>query len=91
MSKLDQLRAMREASPSSGADRVPHTRKPKFTQPLIAPSLAAASEASKRKTGRPRIGEEGKTLEAIKPWVSLKMSRGTWFRRQAEKRAKAKQ
>jgi hypothetical protein len=43
---------------------------------------------SKRKTGRPRIKDVGKTNEAKKPWLKLGMSRRTWYRRQAEKREK---
>jgi hypothetical protein len=43
---------------------------------------------SKRKTGRPRIEDVGKTNEAKKPWLKLEMSRRTWYRRQVEKREK---
>ena len=43
-----------------------------------------------RKTGRPRIEDRAKTIEARKPWLKLEMSR-TWYRRQAEKRAKGQQ
>jgi hypothetical protein len=39
-----------------------------------------------RKTGRPRIEDISKTIEARKPWLKLEMSRRTWYRRQAEKR-----
>jgi hypothetical protein len=39
------------------------------------------------KTGRPRIEDRAKTIEARKPWLKLEMSRRTWYRRQAEKRA----
>jgi hypothetical protein len=39
-----------------------------------------------RKTGRPRIEDRAKTIEARKPWLKLKMSRRTWYRRQAETR-----
>ena len=39
-----------------------------------------------RKTGRPRIEDRAKTIEAKKPWLKLGMSRRTWYRRQAEKR-----
>jgi hypothetical protein len=39
-----------------------------------------------RKTGRPRIEDRAKTIEARKPWLKLGMSRRTWYRRQAEKR-----
>ena len=44
--------------------------------------------ATTRKTGRPRIGDAGKTIEAKKPWLKAGMSRTTWFRRQREKREK---
>ena len=38
--------------------------------------------------GRPRLEERGKTLQAVKPWVELEMSRTTWYRRQAEAKRK---
>jgi hypothetical protein len=40
----------------------------------------------RRKTGRPRLEDIGKTNEAKKPWLKLGMSRRTWYYRQAEKR-----
>lgn len=41
--------------------------------------------------GRPRKGEEGKTLQARKPWEAEGISQATWYRRQAEaKKAKRK-
>ena len=40
-----------------------------------------------RKTGRPRIEDRANTREARKPRLKLGMSRRTWYRRQAEKRA----
>ena len=40
-----------------------------------------------RKTGRPRIENRARTIEARKAWLKLNMSRRTWYRRQAEKRA----
>ncbi len=39
------------------------------------------------KKGRPRIEDRANTIEARKPWLKLGMSRRTWYRRQAEKRA----
>jgi hypothetical protein len=39
----------------------------------------------RRKTGRPRIEDRARTIEAKKPWL-LGMSRRTWYRRQAEQR-----
>ena len=38
------------------------------------------------RTGRPRIEDRARTIEARKPWLRLEMSRRTWYRRQAEKR-----
>ena len=38
------------------------------------------------RTGRPRIEDRARTIEARKPWLALGMSRRTWYRRQAEKR-----
>ena len=35
--------------------------------------------------GRPRKGEENKTLSAQKPWAKENMSRPTWYRREKEK------
>jgi hypothetical protein len=35
--------------------------------------------------GRPRIEDRDKTIEATKPWLALKMSRSTWYRRRTEK------
>lgn len=39
--------------------------------------------------GRPRIEDKNKTLKALKPWATLGMSERTWFRRRAERKAKA--
>jgi hypothetical protein len=44
-----------------------------------------------RKTGRPRIEDRARTIEARKPWLKLEMSRRTWYRRQAERRTKGQQ
>lgn len=43
-----------------------------------------------RKSGRPRIEDEGKTLSVTQPWVKFRMSRRTWYRRQAELKLKEK-
>jgi hypothetical protein len=40
-----------------------------------------------RKTGRPLPKDRDHTNEARQPWLKLGMSRRTWYRRQAEKRA----
>lgn len=44
--------------------------------------------AGTRKTGRPRLGLEAKTLKATAPWTAARMSRRTWYRRQQEARSK---
>lgn len=40
-----------------------------------------------RRKGRPRIEDKDKTIEAAAPWIAMGMSRRSWYRRQAEKRA----
>jgi hypothetical protein len=40
------------------------------------------------KKGRPRIEDRARTIEAKKPWLKLEMSRRTWYRREAERRAR---
>jgi hypothetical protein len=42
-----------------------------------------AKPFGKRKRGRPLIEERGNTLEALKPWDALGMSRRSWYRRQS--------
>ena len=32
-----------------------------------------------RKTGRPRIEDRARTIEAEKPWLKLEMLRRTWY------------
>jgi len=44
------------------------------------------SPMNRARTGRPRIEDRAKTIEARKPWLKLGMSRRTWYRRQAERR-----
>jgi hypothetical protein len=39
--------------------------------------------------GRPRIEDRANTIEARKPWLKMEMSRRTWYRRQAEQRARS--
>lgn len=46
------------------------------------------AKARERKPGRPRVEDRDSTIEALKPWKALGMSRATWFARQAEKRLK---
>jgi hypothetical protein len=57
---------------------------------MICSAITAAAYAAivkRGKKGRPRIEDRAKTIEARKPWLKLEMSRRTWYRRQAEKRA----
>ena len=77
--------APREAKQSSGAARTATRRKPKLPPPGAS---AAAPVPVKRKFVRPRLEDRDKTLAVQQPWVAAKMSRRTWFRRQAEKRVK---
>jgi hypothetical protein len=53
-----------------------------------ATHLRAAEMMSRRKTGRPRIEDRARSIEARKPWLKLNMSRRTWYRHQAEQREK---
>ena len=76
----------REAIPSSDATR-PISRKPKPIQPPHLKALAVASGAITTKVGRPLASQAHLTIAHQKPWIKLGMSRTTWFRRQAEKRA----
>ena len=48
---------------------------------------AAGADAKRPRKGRPRLEDRAKTIEARAPWLKLEMSRRTWYRRQAEKRA----
>mgnify|MGYP001564064011 CR=1 FL=1 len=50
--------------------------------------VATGPRETKRKAGRPLDSEKDNTLTATRPWKALGMSRRTWYRRQAEKRAK---
>ena len=47
------------------------------------PATVRAGKSVSR--GRPRRGEEDKTLSAQKPWAKEGMSRPTWYRRKKEK------
>lgn len=91
MSKLDQLRALRERK-SSGGGVDGHAECPQECsqtpplngrgrlsgQALIAGIKPGPPEI---KRGRPRLGET-----RDKPWIAAKMSRATWYRRKAEAR-----
>jgi hypothetical protein len=55
--------------------------------PLAAAIAALSLDGKPARKGRPRIEDRARTIEARKPWLKLNMSRRTWYRRQAEKRA----
>ena len=53
----------------------------------VSRSEKKAQAPRKSNGGRPRIGEEGRTLKALAPWKALNMSERTWYRREAERKA----
>jgi hypothetical protein len=53
---------------------------------LTAILFAPVPRKEKRGGGRPRIGEEAKTITHRKPWLIEGMSERTWWRRRAEQR-----
>ena len=46
------------------------------------------SEPAKPPRGRPRLEDQAAAQESVKPWQKLRMSRRTYFRREAERRQK---
>ena len=56
----------------------------------VVEAKVPAAPAKAPRGGRPRLEEEGNTTSAQKPWLALRMSERTWYRRQREERAKAK-
>lgn len=92
MSKLDQLRALREvrsprgspANPGQDVARQDEHRSRKGPQAERAPVTNPARERVPKR-GRPRIEDRAKTLQATKPWVAAGMSERTWYRRRAER------
>jgi predicted GIY-YIG superfamily endonuclease len=54
---------------------------------LINETPNLLNQISSRATGRPRLGEEHKTIEANRPWEEQGISRRTWYaRRRKEKK-----
>jgi hypothetical protein len=93
MSKMDQLRALREAQPSSRGGRqsgpVGGLRKDARPAPptalVVGNGVAGVATGSREhKRGRPLNKDKAATLTAQKPWEAEGMSRTTWYRRQAE-------
>ena len=100
MSKLEQIRALRESRLKSsrggvgghasslpkvgGADPRKRNGPPAGVE---SGRRETAHKPIKRKAGRPRLEDVKKTLTATKPWAAAGMSRATWYKRQAEKQA----
>lgn len=105
MSKLDDLRALREqvaaiqerrpvrrALETKAVPKVdpvldvhPGPVAREFVRPVTGanPKARADEIPARPKTGRPRIEDRGKTIEALKPWVVAGMSRRSWYRRRS--------
>lgn len=86
-------RPVRDSQPTEGEAGPREINQPVVAQEVERPicnrevsgSIPLAGTKSKR--GRPRIEDRAKTLRATEPWADLGMSRRTWYRRQAEKKA----
>lgn len=95
MSKADQLRLMREANQAAGKRPVPSVRVKAPAARLQGPpeqqrkttGVTAGEPATFGKPGRPLDKDRASALEATKPWLAEGLSRATWYRRRAEKRA----
>ena len=86
MSKLEQIHALGE-SKRKRITRV--SVKPKGMKSLAAdfkPQKEIVG-TNKKRLGRPLDSEAHLANENVKPWVAEKMSRRTWYRRQAKKRS----
>ena len=104
--KEDQLRAFRESrfgsragkqvvvnhGPDAGNDQADEIKK----QPRDSKSRHGVKALGSRGPkpghgGRPRLGEDDKTLKKTQPWKALGMSQRTWYRRRAEQAAKERE
>ena len=91
MSKLDQLRAWREAqtkppaavkSSNGGVAAERTTLSVQHEMPRVeSRELRPGPLEAKRKAGRPLATLAHLTIEAQKPWLADGMSRRTWYRR----------
>ena len=97
MSKLDQLRGLREQrasavkgkSTAKAKDHAPKIKGPAPSKKRRAKKKAASASIALRPSpirGRPRLEDRDKTLTATEPWKALGFSRRTYFRRVAEKK-----
>lgn len=70
-----------ETDPATGgtARKAPIARSTKLDKPQSGKEHRPDPRETKRRPGRPRIGES-----RDQPWVSLGMSERTWYRRQAD-------
>jgi hypothetical protein len=80
--QIESADKVRDARPSQGMPDSPSGRQAKVKTLESAVDPAAPK---KKAGGRPRLEDVNKTKEAQKPWLSLGMSRATWYRRQKEK------
>jgi len=98
MSKVDQIRALRERTEARAKVRQKTTQaRPWSSVPAGMRSGRAAPEGVPKpsdngtpsptvsKVGRPRIENREKTLKALEPWKAANMSRASWYRRKATK------
>lgn len=97
MSKLDQLRAMREAESKPGVAKAARTANPRSSPSTVPPGPALNSAALVEAAGKPQFKPKGrpldkdrhKALAALQPWKAEGMSRATWFRRKRRAEGKA--
>lgn len=85
MSKLDEIRALRErrhagsirrADPKPVAKQQPRQQRKRQEKPI----------AASPRIGRPRREEAANTIEAQKPWIAEGVSRATWYRLRRRKK-----
>lgn len=88
MSKLDQLREMREAQAHPVRRALKKLTAPKINLAAQVRALGADSllpDWKPPRKGRPLNKDRATALAATKPWLAAGMSRATWFRRQRGK------
>jgi hypothetical protein len=98
MSKLDQIRALRETrkggrkpsnkpiqrGPGTSAKQPPSPAEGSVRPLEGVPTGSLVGAPSHFPKGRPRVENRERTLKALEPWKAEKMSRATWFRRKSE-------
>ena len=82
MSKLDQLRALREiAVPVAKAGKRPTNPSHGEVTVAAARTVGATPATAAKSKGRPLDKDRHKALAATQPWKIEGISRSTWFRR----------